>query len=146
MTSKPAGGEPAPRIAKARLEAVAADVPEGLPPYAQAFTAVVNVEVVPVARVSRAGTGATAAADRLWLEHARAEAVLDDQDRFLVHGADRDWVQVRLTADTALSAALPPGTGSMAIAMSTDGRRLCALTEEDDEYWIVVHRFDAPTV
>ncbi|MFJ3326257.1 hypothetical protein ACIPMT_17615 [Streptomyces griseus] len=74
--------------------------------------------------------------------YARTAAVIDGEGCFLVRGADRDWVRVRLTPHTALSTALVPGAGSLVIAMSSDGRRLCALTEEDDDYWIVVHRFD----
>ncbi|MFE7141468.1 hypothetical protein ACFVAG_27305 [Streptomyces sp. NPDC057644] len=142
MTDEPSANTPAPQLAKAGLESVAQGVAEGLPSYARAFKAVVNVEVAPQATVARSAPGATAEADRLWLEHARAAAVIDDEDCFLVRGADRDWVRVRRTPHTALSAALVPGAGSMIIAMSPDGRRLCALTEEDDDYWIVVHHFE----
>lgn len=142
MTDEQSGSAPAPQLAKARLEAVAQGVAEELPSYARAFKAVVNVEVAPRATVARSAPGATAEADRLWLEHARAAAVIDDEGCFLVRGADRDWVRVRRTSHTALSAALVPGAGSMVIAMSPDGRRLCALTEEDDDYWIVVHHFE----
>nr|WSW43232.1 hypothetical protein OG296_08895 [Streptomyces sp. NBC_01001] len=142
MTDEQSGNAPAPQLAKAGLEVVAKGVAEGLPSYARAFKAVVNVEVAPQATVARTDPGALQEADRLWLEHARAAAVIDDEGCFLVRGADRDWVRVRRTAHTALSAALVPGAGSMVIAMSPDGRRLCALTEEDDDYWIVVHHFD----
>ncbi|MFB6559355.1 MULTISPECIES: hypothetical protein [unclassified Streptomyces] len=142
MTDDRSAGAPAPQLAKAGLEAVAEGVAEGLPPYARAFKAVVNVEVSPRATVARTAPGALREADRLWLEHARADAVIDDEGCFLVRGADRDWVRVRRTAHTALSAALVPGAGSMVIAMSPDGQRLCALTEEDDDYWIVVHHFE----
>lgn len=142
MTDEQSGRAPAPQLAKAGLEVLAQGVAEELPSYARAFKAVVNVEVVPRATVARSAAGAPAEADRLWLEHARAAAVIDGEGRFLVRGADRDWVRVRLTPRTALSAALVPGACSMVIAMSPDGRRLCALTEEDDDYWIVVHRFE----
>ncbi|MGW1771808.1 hypothetical protein [Streptomyces sp. NPDC002104] len=142
MTDEQSGSAPAPQLAKAGLEVVAQGVAEGLPSYARAFKAVVNVEVAPQATVARSGPGALAEADRLWLEHARTAAVIDGEGCFLVRGADRDWVRVRRTSHTALSAALVPGAGSMVIAMSPDGRRLCALTEEDDDYWIVVHRFE----
>ncbi|MFI0112422.1 hypothetical protein ACH4NW_29415 [Streptomyces globisporus] len=133
---------PAPQLAKAGLEVLGQGVTEGLPSYARAFQAVVNVEVAPRAIVTCSAPGASAEADRLWLDHARTAAVIDDEDCFLVRGADRGWVRVRRTAHTALSAALVPGAGSVVIAMSPDGRRLCALTEEDDDYWIVVHRFE----
>ncbi|MFA7762648.1 hypothetical protein [Streptomyces sp. NRRL S-448] len=142
MTDDQSAGAPAPQLAKAGLEVVAEGVAEGLPSYARAFKAVVNVEVAPRATVARTAPGALEEADRLWLEHARTAAVIDDEGCFLVRGADRDWVRVRRTALTAFSAALVPGAGSMVIAMSPDGRRLCALTEEDDDYWIVVHQFD----
>lgn len=141
MTDEQSGGAPAPRLAKAGLEVLAQGVAEELPSYARAFKAVVNFEVVPRATVACSAPGAPAEADRLWLEQARTAAVIDDEGCFLVRGADRDWVRVRLTPHTALSAALVPGAGSMVIAMSPDGRRLCALTDEDDDYWIVVHRF-----
>ncbi|MFI1781751.1 hypothetical protein [Streptomyces rubiginosohelvolus] len=133
---------PAPQLAKAGLEVLGEGVADELPSYEQAFKAVVNVEVAPRATVARSAPGASAEADRLWLEHARTAAVIDDEGCFLIRGAGRDWVRVRRTAHTALSAALVPGAGSMVIAMSPDGRRLCALTEEDDDYWIVVHRFE----
>ncbi|MFF2227561.1 hypothetical protein ACFVV7_30095 [Streptomyces globisporus] len=133
---------PAPQPAKAGLEVLGQGVTEGLPSYARAFQAVVNVEVVPQAIVACSAPGAPAEADRLWLEHARTAAVIDDEGCFLVRGADRGWVRVRRTTHTTLSAALVPGAGSVVIAMSPDGRRLCALTEEDDDYWIVVHRFE----
>ncbi|WTC92074.1 metallophosphoesterase [Streptomyces griseus] len=142
MTDEQSGGAPAPQPAKAGLEVVAQGVAEELPSYARAFKAVVNVEVVPRATVARSAPGASAEADRLWLEHAWTAAVINGEGCFLVRGADRDWVPVRLTPHTALSTALVPGAGSLVIAMSPDGRRLCALTEEDDDYWIVVHRFD----
>ncbi|MDJ1640162.1 hypothetical protein [Streptomyces pakalii] len=142
MTDERSGVARAPLPAKAGLEVVAQGVVDELPSYAQAFKAVVNVEVAPRATVARSAPGASAEADRLWLEHARTAAVIDDAGCFLVRGADRDWVRVRRTEHTALSAALLPGAGSMVIAMSPDGRRLCALTEEDDDYWIVVHHFE----
>ncbi|MFE6835950.1 hypothetical protein ACFVFI_14130 [Streptomyces sp. NPDC057705] len=142
MTDEPSGSAPAPLAAKAGLEVVIHVVAEGLPSYARAFKAVVNVEVAPRAIVARTAPGALQEADRLWLEHARTAAVFDNEGSFLVRGADRDWVRVRRTAHTALSAALEPGAGSVVIAMSPDGRRLCALTEEDDDYWIVVHHFE----
>lgn len=142
MTDERSGGASAPLPAKAGLEVVARGVADELPSYAQAFQAVVNVEVAPRATVARSAPGASAEADRLWLEHARTAAVIDDEGCFLVRGAGRDWVRVRRTAHTALSAALVPGAGSMVVAISPDCRRLCALTEEDDDYWIVVHRFE----
>ncbi|MFJ4775343.1 hypothetical protein [Streptomyces sp. NPDC088762] len=142
MTGEQSAGAPAPQLAKAGLEAVAGHAGEEVPSYARAFKAVVNVEVKPVATVPRTAPGALQEADRLWREHARAAGVIDGEGCFLVRGADRDWVRVRGTAHTALSAALVPGAGSMVIAMSPDGRRLCALTEEDDDYWIVVHHFE----
>ncbi|MFD9369884.1 hypothetical protein ACFWA6_19620 [Streptomyces sp. NPDC060020] len=141
-TREQSGGAPAPGLAPAGLETAAGCAPAGAPSYARAFQVVVNVEVEPRATVPRRAPEAAAEADRLWLEHARAAAVIDEEDVFLVHGADRDWVRVRRTAHTALSAALPPNGGGMIIAMSPDGRRLCALTEEDEDYWIVVHEFE----
>ncbi|MCX4783518.1 hypothetical protein [Streptomyces sp. NBC_01264] len=142
MRDEQSGSAPAPQLAKAGLETVAQGIAEGLPSYARAFQVVVNIEVVPLATVPRSAPGALVEADRLWLEHARNAAVIDGEGCFLVQGAGRDWVRVRRTSRTALSAALAPGAGSMVIAMSPDGRRLCALTEEDDDYWIVVHRFE----
>ncbi|WP_103534009.1 hypothetical protein [Streptomyces sp. SM11] len=142
MTDEQSGSAPAPQPAKAGLEVVAQGVAEGLPSYARAFKAVANVEVAPRATVARSAPEALVEADRLWLEHARTAAVIDGEGCFLVRGADRDWVRVRRTSHTVLFAALVPGAGSMVIAMSPDGRRLCAHTEEDDDYWIVVHRFE----
>ncbi|MER6317183.1 hypothetical protein ABT237_25975 [Streptomyces sp. NPDC001581] len=141
-TRGPSGGAPARELAPTGLVTAAGYVAEGAPSYARAFQAVVNVEVEPRATVPRRAPEAPARADRLWLEHARAASVIDEEECFLVRGADRDWVRVRLTAHTALSAALPPNGGGMIIAMSPDGRRLCALTEEDEDYWIVVHDFE----
>ncbi|MEU9163528.1 hypothetical protein AB0D29_25090 [Streptomyces sp. NPDC048424] len=140
---EPSTGTPARELAPAGLATAAGYAAEGAPSYARAFQVVVNVEVEPRATVPRRAPEASARADRLWLEHARAAAVIDEEGCFLVRGADQDWVRVRLTARTALSAALPPNGGGMIIAMSPDGRRLCALTEEDEDYWIVVHDFHA---
>ncbi|MET9105452.1 hypothetical protein [Streptomyces zhihengii] len=57
-------------------------------------------------------------------------------------GSAVGWVRVRERVGSGLPSRVAAVTGSPEfIAVSTDGRRLCAASVEDAEYWIVVHGF-----
>ncbi|MDK9497750.1 hypothetical protein QEZ40_002694 [Streptomyces katrae] len=78
----------------------------------------------------------------LWLEHARQAGVVDDEGGFLVTavvtgGAAVGWVRVRLTGRADV-ARLVDGQGRIEfIARSRDGHRICGITAEEYEHWVV---------
>jgi hypothetical protein len=136
------------KVAASGLEVLNDSVPAGIPTALQALQKVVNMEVEPVAKVAVNLSNASAEVDRQWLLHAKRSALFADDDSFLIAApiAEHpgfDWVRVRWTDGASPAQKLVQEDGTVEfLAMALDGLSVCAITEEEYDYWIVVHRFD----
>ncbi|MFJ3904325.1 hypothetical protein [Streptomyces sp. NPDC090025] len=133
------------RIADATgLDLSHSPAPEGVPPLLDALRSVANWETRPSATVPVGQAGALAEVDRLWHLHARRCGLFAVDGAFLLGvsgpgAAQAGWAVVRWRDGARLAAGLArPEEGLDFVAMSVDGRVVCGVIEEDDDYWIVV--------
>jgi hypothetical protein len=128
------------------------------PPVLAAIRAVAGYEVRPAATIPLASPDAAAELDRAWHLQA-ADTSLHDPGadpgpaghggagEFLIlppdsKATDPAWVPVRDTNPGNLPSRIAEATGSPEfITVSLDGRRLCAVSEEEYDYWVVRHTF-----
>ncbi|MEV5382548.1 hypothetical protein [Streptomyces sp. NPDC052721] len=126
---------------------VVEEAPRGGPPVRSALYAVNGVEVDPVATVPASSPGASAALDEKWHLHASGVSLYDDNGEFLIlppvpGGSGIGWVRVRDTVGTHLPSRIAEVTGSPEfVAVSADGRHLCAASVEEHDHWVVLHAF-----
>ncbi|MFF2195757.1 hypothetical protein [Streptomyces sp. NPDC058157] len=121
-----------------QVEAVHGDAPG--PTVDTAWRAMAGFNVEPVASFPLRGdlTGA----HRLWLEHARRLDVIAADGSFLVTAvvtgsSGTGWVHVRLTADADVSQLVDDQGRIEFIARSLSGHRICGITAEEYDYWVV---------
>lgn len=121
--------------------------PSGVPGTSEAWRKVVNIETEPAARVSQSLPDALSEVDRQWLAQAERESLFAEDGSFLISVAgpgafEAGWVRVRWPGNARLASTLVQDEGSLEfVAMSTDGRVLCAVTTEEYDFWIVTHVF-----
>ncbi|OSZ57623.1 hypothetical protein OQI_26300 [Streptomyces pharetrae CZA14] len=119
------------------------------PPVLAAIRAVAGYEVRPAATIPLASPDAAAELDRAWHLHAADTSLHDAGEvaEFLIlppdsRATDPGWVPVRDTNPGNLPSRIAEATGSPeCITVSLDGRRLCAVSEEEYDYWVVRHTF-----
>ncbi|MEU9920452.1 hypothetical protein AB0H51_03860 [Streptomyces griseoluteus] len=116
-------------------------------PINYALYAVNGVHVEPVASIPFSSPGAMGELSRLWHSQSSRLSLCDEDAEFLIMppgagGSKVGWAKVKDQVRIDLPSRIANVTGSPEfIAISLDGRRLCAVTVEDDEYWVVVHEF-----
>lgn len=126
---------------------VAQDHASNALPINSAFCAVNGVDVEPVASIPFSSPDAMSELSRLWHSQSSRLPLCDEDGEFLIMppgagGSKVGWVQVKDQAGADLPSRIAGVTGSPEfVAISLDGRRLCAASTEDDEYWVVVHKF-----
>jgi hypothetical protein len=122
--------------------------PTGVPSPLNAMKSVAGWEIRPTAKVPLDHPDPLREADRLWFLHARRNGLFDEDGSFLVSipGAmSLGWIVARFAPGAELAPRLAePGHGLDFVAMSTDGRVVCAVNEEEYDFWIVVEH-PAPT-
>lgn len=121
--------------------------PVGVPKTSEAWRRVVNIAAEPVVKVSQSHPDAMGEVDRQWLAQAKKESLFAEDGSFLISVAgpgafDSGWVCVKWSENVRLASVLVQDEGSPEfVAMSSDGRFLCAATTEEYDFWIVVHTF-----
>ncbi|GGZ94315.1 hypothetical protein GCM10010389_36350 [Streptomyces echinoruber] len=129
------------RLRAAGLEVINS-VAAGRPSVTEAFRRVVNVEVKPVQRISAGIAKADQKAYNAWKTHAQSGGVLADDGTFLVAGSlKHEWIHVRLTDAINISALKDPDGELLFVTRSASGHRVCAVSKEGGEYWILVEDF-----
>ncbi|MEU1227344.1 hypothetical protein [Streptomyces sp. NPDC005828] len=119
-----------------------------LPDARRAHLAFAGYEVKPTATVSHARPDAAAELDRRWDSLATSAQLMDEYGEFcmLAPGpgrGERQWIRIKDPAGTDLPSRLLAGTGQEEfLAVSLDGRTMCAVSDEEYDKWIIVHRFD----
>ncbi|WP_256925295.1 hypothetical protein [Streptomyces sp. Amel2xC10] len=126
---------------------VTGDAPSDAPPVNSAIYAVNGIEVEPVATIPDSIPHASDKLDEAWHHHASQAALYDEKGEFLIlppgpGGSRVGWVRVKDTVGKNLPSRISGVTGSPEfIAVSIDGRHLCAASVEEYDYWVVVHEF-----
>ncbi|MGW2209297.1 hypothetical protein [Streptomyces sp. NPDC001781] len=116
-------------------------------PINSAIYAVSGVDAEPVVSIPFSSPGAMSELSRHW--HSQSSRFLFDGEdgEFLIMppgpgGSKVGWVKVRDRVGVDLPSRIASVTGSPEfVAISLDGRRLCAVSVEDYEYWVVAHEF-----
>lgn len=114
-----------------------------VPAVLTAIRAVTGVEVKPAVTVPESRPEAAAELDRQWLAETVTFPLVSGTGEFLIvppgrGGSSVGWVLVRDSVETGLPSRVADATGSPEfVALSADGRHLCAVTSEEDEHWIV---------
>ncbi|MFD7323106.1 hypothetical protein ACFV9D_18745 [Streptomyces sp. NPDC059875] len=103
--------------------------------------------VEPTASVPHTASDARDQVDIRWHAEADKLEIHDANGEFLLRTSSpgsvrRGWLRVRDTVGDHLPSRITAATGYREfIAVSLDGRALCAVSVEDDEDWIVTHVF-----
>ncbi|MFE7514989.1 PH domain-containing protein [Streptomyces sp. NPDC057540] len=86
--------------------------------------------------------------DALWHAEADRLGILDSNGEFLLLATypgsfTRGWIRVRDSIGGRLPSRIATASGSHDfIAVSLDGKSLCAVSAEENEHWIVTHSFE----
>lgn len=112
-----------------------------------AIRAVAGVGVQPEVAIQKSRPHAVEEVDRQWQVQTFKAPLVSEAGEFLIlplgsGGSAVGWVCVRDSIGVNLPSRIAAATGSPEfLALSADGRHLCAVSVEDDEYWIVVRTF-----
>ncbi|MFD0072832.1 hypothetical protein ACFVIY_10375 [Streptomyces sp. NPDC127166] len=119
-----------------------------LPDVRRAHLAFAGYEVKPTTTVGHAHPDAAAELDRRWNSLTTSARLVDEDGEFcmLVPGRgcfERGWVRIKDPVGADLPSRLLAGAGHEEfLAVSVDGRTMCAVSDEEYDKWIIVHHFD----
>ncbi|OKJ56082.1 hypothetical protein AMK28_14630 [Streptomyces sp. CB02115] len=130
------------------MELADAEAPATAPSATEAILMVAGIDVEPALTIDTATPDALKQLDLQW--HQKAWPVLagPESGAFLIlppggGGAAVGWVPVRDIAPPGLPSRIAAVTGTPEfVALSADGTHLCAVTEEEYEYWIIIRSLD----
>ncbi|ALO95835.1 hypothetical protein [Streptomyces olivaceoviridis] len=116
--------------------------PESEPSVTKAFNRVMNVSAKPIERIPRNEPDIAEKVNTAWAAHARNAGVLADDGSFLAAGSlEYGWLQLRLTSASNIYSLRQPDGDLLFIARSLSGHRVCAVSREESEYWILEEQF-----
>ncbi|WP_433757992.1 hypothetical protein [Nocardia sp. CA-135398] len=127
--------------------AMCSDSTEGVPSPSQAMQAVNGGEVEPKYTVPYRSDEALGELDRLWHAEAKAVSLYDNAGKFLLvlpgpGGSRAGWLCVQDAVGERLPSRIMAITNSPEfIAISLDGKQLCATSREEYDYWVISHKF-----
>ncbi|MDN3265458.1 hypothetical protein QWJ26_37780 [Streptomyces sp. CSDS2] len=129
------------RFEGASLE-VLGPFPGSGPSVAEAFRRVMHVEAKPAEKIARDTPDIADKITEAWAARARNSGVLGDDGTFLVAGSlEYGWVRVRLTREADIHSLHDSDGDLLFIARSLSGHRVCAVSREGSEYWILEEEF-----
>ncbi|MFD0367422.1 hypothetical protein [Streptomyces sp. NPDC059071] len=132
------------RIASTGLTVSNDPIPGDVPSVLEALQSVAHWEVQPVATVPLSHPKALQEVDRQWHVQAAQNGLFSDDDSFLLSisgtgSSTFGWAVVKWQPGTQLAPRLAKREeGLDFLAMSLDGKVVCAVTEEEYDYWIVL--------
>ncbi|MGX8907912.1 hypothetical protein ACR820_22280 [Streptomyces netropsis] len=130
------------------LTVIESPIPTSTPTVLQAWQSAVNIEARPVAKISQSVPDALSEVDRQWLTHASNASIFAHDQSFLISVAgpgslEFGWAQVRWSTEVKLASRLALDDGTVEfLAMSIDGRRTCAVTTEEYDFWILIDELE----
>ncbi|MEU3480427.1 hypothetical protein ACI2LO_07085 [Streptomyces sp. NPDC033754] len=135
------------------LQEVYGEVPEGAPDPKRTSLVATGGFAQPTVTVHHTDPAARDRVDALWHQEADRMSILDRNREFLLLATypgslTRGWIRVRDSLGTRVPSRIAAATGSRDfIAVSLDGKSLCAVSVEEYEDWIITHSFegDGPT-
>ncbi|MFE5911368.1 hypothetical protein ACFQ6B_20090 [Streptomyces wedmorensis] len=135
-------------LGRQALEEAGGEVPKSAPDPEKASVAVTGGFVQPTARVPHSDPAARDRLDALWHKEADRMGILDGNREFLLLATypgslARGWIRMRDSIGDHLPSRIAAASGSREfIAVSLDGKSLCAVSAEEYEDWIVTHSFE----
>ncbi|MFB6666115.1 hypothetical protein ACFWEB_27595 [Streptomyces parvus] len=126
------------------MKLASAELPASAPTTIEAIRMVAGFDVEPTLTIDAGPPDALHQLDLQWHEKAWPVLVGPGSGTFLIlppggGGAAVGWVPVEGIALPGLPSRIAAVTGTAEfVALSADGTRLCAVTEEEYEYWIIV--------
>ena len=123
------------------------NAPSSAPTPLAAIRAVAGVDVQPNVTIRESRSDAIEEIDRQWQAQTSKTLLAAEVGEFLIlppgsGGSAVGWVRVRDSVGVNLPSRIAAATGSPEfLTLSADGHHLCAVSVEDDEYWIVVRTF-----
>ncbi|SFT04405.1 hypothetical protein SAMN04487982_10681 [Streptomyces sp. ok210] len=123
------------------------DAPSSAPTPLVAIRAVAGVDVQPKVTIREARSDAIEEIDRQWQTLTSKTLLAAEAGEFLIlppgsGGSAVGWVRVRDSIGGNLPSRIAAATGSPEfLTLSADGHHLCAVSVEEDEYWIVIRTF-----
>ncbi|MFG2224612.1 hypothetical protein [Streptomyces sp. NPDC048644] len=110
--------------------------------------AVNGVDVEPSVAINAHAPDFLPTLDHQWERHVEASALYSENGEILVCSPvvcpdDVGWLLIQdpLRGESLASRLMEAKASPEFLALSTDGRHLCAISVEDDDYWIVTHNF-----
>ncbi|MFF3849662.1 hypothetical protein [Streptomyces sp. NPDC002328] len=106
-----------------------------------------NAYVEPMMAVPMNASNPVEELGRQWHRVAAGKRLAAEDGRFLIllagpGASGRGWLCVKDLVGSDLPGRLLKVNGSIEfIALSMDGKRVCATREEDDEYWVIFEEF-----
>ncbi|MET8029454.1 hypothetical protein [Streptomyces avermitilis] len=134
-------------LTRCGLQVVEDPVADGITPIEKAIQAASGVTVEPTATIPLSSSEAMEELDLQWHHYASFISLRTTGGEFLIippgpGGSKVGWVEVKDPYGHSLPSRVCRETGSPEfLALSTDGRHLCAVTVEDEDYWVVTHEF-----
>ncbi|MFJ1550369.1 hypothetical protein [Streptomyces sp. NPDC088246] len=128
------------------LTVIEGEVPASAPSPVTAIRFVAGVDVEPTNTIAQARPSVLGEVDHQWQIQTSDRLDPSGSGEFIIlppggGGASIGWVRVRDTNGVNLPSRIAAATGSPEfLSLSADGKYLFAVSEEDDEYWIVVRR------
>ncbi|MFE3857333.1 hypothetical protein ACFXPN_40130 [Streptomyces griseorubiginosus] len=124
------------------LEVIEISDNQQFPSVDQAWMAIANFEVRPVASTPLEGEDTTSRLNSLWLQNARLSEVISEDGSFLITivstgSHEIGWVRVRWTPEFDVSRLIDDQGKVEFVARSISGHHICGVTAEEYEYWIV---------
>ncbi|MGW5420578.1 hypothetical protein [Streptomyces sp. NPDC003943] len=143
-TAEPAKAARLGRLIQTGLAVSNDSAPRDIPSVLEALRSVANWEIQPATKVPLSHPKALQEVDHQWQLHAERNGLFRDDGSFLLSisgtGASTlGWAVVKWAPGTELAPRLVQrDEGLDFLAMSLDGKMVCAVTEEEYDYWIVV--------
>ncbi|MFG2495066.1 hypothetical protein ACGFSD_29025 [Streptomyces caniferus] len=121
---------------------------QGIPEATTALHIVNGIEVEPNISISRNSPDSLGSLNHHWKQQSEAAHLYSATGEILVCSpatcpADVGWLRVQdpMRGENIASRLIQAKGSPTFLALSEDGRHLCAISVEDEDYWIVSHEF-----
>ncbi|MFD9906346.1 hypothetical protein [Streptomyces sp. NPDC059063] len=133
-------------ISSCGLEVRGKEESASLPPPNKAVLAATGGNVRPAATIAMNDSRALDRLDDAWQRYAPELIHWPERDFLLILAGpgslSEGWFRVHDPVGAKLPSRISAATGHPdALMLSLDGRQFCAITTEDDEYWLITHTF-----